>query len=102
LAPLQVYEDKNGKDSDHNLVIFAPKSDANYKIERKKKVIKTRPIPESNIPLFANEIQKQTWEEITNEPDIDLKVYKFHRLIILILDKYFPEKTISISNLDKK
>ena len=46
LAPLQVDEDKSGKDSDHNLVVFAPKSDTNFAVKRKKKLIKTRPIPE--------------------------------------------------------
>jgi hypothetical protein len=29
-------------------------------------------------------------------------VWNFHKTLILLLDKYFPEKTITISNLDKK
>ena len=40
LGPLKVDEDKIGKDSDHNIVVFAPRCDANFKIERKKKIIK--------------------------------------------------------------
>ena len=63
LAPLQVDSEKNGKDSDHKIVIFAPKSDVIFKVERTKKIIKTRPIPESKIPFFAREIQNQTWEK---------------------------------------
>ena len=36
------------------------------------------------------------------ESDIDTKVYNFHRTLVLICDKYFPQKKITISNLDKK
>ena len=101
-GPLQVDEGKAGKDSDHNIVIFAPRSNPNFRTERKKKSIKTRPIPESIIPSFSREIQSYAWEEVLNEKDIDTKVYNFHRTLLLICDKYFPEKKITISNLDKK
>ena len=47
LAPLQVDEGKNGADSDHNIVIFAPKSDPNLCVKREKKSIKIRPLPDS-------------------------------------------------------
>ena len=101
-GPLKVDEGKAGKDSDHNIVIFAPRSDANFRVERKKKTIKTRPIPDSCIPSFSREIQNLTWEEVLNEKDIDTKVYNFHRTLSLVCNKYFPEKKITISNLDKK
>ena len=45
-APLQVDEDKAGSDSDHDIIIFAPRSDAKYKVERKKKTVKSRPLPD--------------------------------------------------------
>ena len=61
LAQLQVDEDISGKDSDPNLVVFAPKSDTKFEVKRKKKVIKTRPILESKIPLFAKEIQDRSF-----------------------------------------
>ena len=92
LDPLQVDENKTGSDSDHKIVVFAPRSDLNFKIERKKKRIKTRPIPDSKIPLFASEIQQQHWENVLLEPDLNLKVYNFHKTLILLLNKYFPEK----------
>ena len=102
LGPLKVDEDKAGKDSDHNIVVFAPRSNTNFRVERKKKSIKTRPIPESSIPSFAIKIQNQSWQDVINENDVNTKVYNFHRTFLLICDKYFPEKTITISNLDKK
>ena len=52
LPPLQVDSDKTGKDSDHDVVLFAPISNQQYKVTRKYKVIKTRPIPESQVYKF--------------------------------------------------
>ena len=40
--------------------------------------------------------------EVFNAGDVHTKVFIFHRIILLLCDKYFPEKTIQISNLDKK
>ena len=45
ILPLEVDEDKSGKNSDHNIVVLAPKSNGQYKIDRKIKIIKTRPLP---------------------------------------------------------
>ena len=102
LDPLQVDEDKNGSDSDHFIVVFAPKSDPNFQVERKKKVVRTRPLPDSKMPYFGRDIQKQTWENVLFEEDLDKKVEHFHNTIVKICDKHFPAKTVKISNLDKK
>ena len=102
LAPLQVDEDKAGKDSDHDVIIFAPKSDTNFKVERKKKVIKARPLPDSKIPAFGREFQEISWKEVFQESDLDSKVFNFHKIIVNISYKHFPEKVMKISNLDKK
>ena len=102
LDPLQVDEDKNGSDSDHFIVVFAPKSDPNFHVERKKKVVKTRPLPDSQLSFFGSDIQKQTWENVFFEEDLDKKVENFHNTIVHICDKNFPTKTVKISNLDKK
>ena len=52
LQPLQVDEDKIGKDSDHNVVVFAPRSNIQYQQSRKKKTVLTRPLPETEIFKF--------------------------------------------------
>ena len=102
LAPLQVDENKNGADSDHYIVIFAPKSNNNFRVERVKKEVRTRPLPDSKLCFFGREIQKQTWENVLLEENLDLKVSNFHKTIVDICDKHFPTKTVKISNLDKK
>ena len=54
LPPLQVDTGKKGKDSDHNVIVFAPISNVQYKMERSKKTIKTRPLTESQILKIEN------------------------------------------------
>ena len=61
LPPLHVDTDKKGKDSDHNIVVLAPKSNAQYKINRVKKIIKTRPIPQSQLLSFENDLSNFPW-----------------------------------------
>ena len=56
LLPLQVDTDKKGKDSDHNIVLLAPKSNAEYRVERIKRIIKTRPILESEVLNFERDL----------------------------------------------
>ena len=100
--PLEVDEDKTGKNSDHDIVVFAPKSNPNFKVERKKRVIKTRPIPQSKIPAFGREVQSQSWIEVLEEPVLEKKVDNFHNIITSIRNKHFKQKSVTVSNLDKK
>ena len=48
---------KTAKNSDHDIIIFAPKTDSNFKVVRKKKIIKSRPLPDSVIHAFGKEFQ---------------------------------------------
>ena len=36
------------------------------------------------------------------EPDLERKVSNFHQIITSVRDKYFRQKSVTISNLDKK
>ena len=78
LPPLQVDSDKLGKDSDHDVVLFAPKSDNNYKCERKKKIIRTRPLPESQIVKFEQELAKYPWDQVFSNKSVNEQVELFH------------------------
>ena len=55
LPALQVDEGKKGENSDHQVIIFAPLSNTTYVKKRCKKVIVTRPIPDSGIQEFGKE-----------------------------------------------
>ena len=102
IAPLQVDVNKKGSDSDHNIVVFAPLNNPNYQIERTKKSIKIRPLPESQIFKFENDLINTTWSCVLDPENIDEKVDNFHHFLGATLKKHFPEKTIKISSLDKK
>ena len=102
LAPLQVDESKKGSDSDHNVIIFAPLSNVNYQRSYDKKTIITRPLPNSGIISFGQDIIKYTWDEVLNTNGVNSKVVNFHKTIRTKLDDHFPTKTVKISTLDKK
>ena len=102
LPPLQVDEGKKGKDSDHKIIIMAPLMNDCFKIERKKKIITTRPLPHPNIEAFGQDITMHGWPEVFGTENIDDKVHNFHQIIRAFLEKHFPEKQVKISSLDKK
>ena len=102
LPPQQVDSDKPGKDSDHNVVLFAPKSDQKYKSERKKRIVRTRPLPESQIFRFEQELAKYPWEQVFLNKPVDEQFELFHDWLQTNLNKFFPEKVSKISTLDQK
>ena len=102
LPPLQADSDKNGADSDHNIVIFAPNSNSNHQVRRTKKTIKVRPLPDSKIYKFEHDMINCDWGPVVNTENVDEKVSQFHQILTSTLDKHFPEKTVKISSLHKK
>ena len=102
LSPLTVDSDKKGKDSDHGVLIFAPKASDKFKVKREKKKIETRPLPESQIYNFCSELTQFQWKALLETPDVNTKVQLFHTYIRYLLDKYFPLKYVTVSNLDKE
>ena len=101
MAPLQCDEDKDGKDSDHNVILLPPITISNNR-KRVKKPVVTRPLPESGIQQFSEFICTHGWEEVLCEQDIDTKVNNFHTTLRTKLGKFSPEKTVMVSYLDKK
>ena len=64
LPPLQVDSDKLGKDGDHDVVVLAPVSNVEYRLERNKKTIITRPLPDSQVEKFEKAIIHNNWDEL--------------------------------------
>ena len=61
IPPLEVDENKIGKNSDHNIVILAPINLPNNGPKRKKKIVRTRPLPESQIKSFGKFNSSMVW-----------------------------------------
>jgi hypothetical protein len=99
--PIQKDEDAQGVDGDHQTVILAPKASKQFVVKREKRIVKSKPMPESKIREFCLELTEYRWEGVLNEEDIDKKVESFHTVLQFLLDKYFPEKSVTVSNLDK-
>ena len=102
ISPLQVDTNKKGKDSDHEIVLFAPKSDPKYVKERKKTVVKTRPLSIQQITEFEQELSNFPWDETFKDITVDDQVELFHSWLKTHLDLYFPEKSTTFSSLDKR
>ena len=100
--PLEVDVGKKGSNSDHNIVIFSPKSNLQYKKERQSNIIHHRPLPPSKIQEFGQEIVRHPWLEIFEVEDGNQKASNFHQTIVHLRDKYFPEKKVKITSLDKE
>ena len=101
IPPLQVDSDKTGVDGDHEIVILAPTSNAQFRIKRQKKTIITRPLPESKIPNFENAIMSINWNEVFKDKSINDRVEAFHQILRSNLDHFFPEKVTKLTNLDR-
>ena len=70
-------------------------------MQRKKKTVVTRPLPESQIMKFEQSVMFYDWEEQFLGKTVDQKVELFHKVLRTNLDKYFPEKSTKMSSLDK-
>ena len=93
-SPLEVDEGKKGSNSDHNIVIFSPKSNIQYKKERESNTIQHRPLPPSKIQEFGQEIVCHPWTEVFVCEDSNQKASNFHETLIHLRDKHFPQKVI--------
>ena len=102
LPPLQADSNKKGQNSDHDAVVFAPNSNAQYRVSRKKKIIKLRPIPESHVYKFEKGISEFQFCEMFKNISVDDQAKTFHDVLRSNLDKFFPEKCVEMSSLDQK
>ena len=100
LEPIK-QDDKTGKPSDHDVLIVAPRTDVNFKMERHKKTVHIRPMPQSKVAEFMCELGKHEWSEVYENKDPHDKTQQFHQTMLHILNKHLPQKTVKMSSLDK-
>ena len=99
--PLDPDPDKNGKPSDHLMVIMQPITDANTFPGRKSKVINTRPLPPENVTNFENSINQIDWTELYDEKSATKKVEIFENEINTNIDLHLPLKQLKITDDDQ-
>ena len=71
LPPLQVDSGKTGKDSDHCVVVFAPRNNSQYRVTRKKKTIAVRPTLQSDVFKYEADLAMISWEEVFKNKSVD-------------------------------
>ena len=58
LPPIQKDENAKGKDGDHQTLILAPKASKDFVVKREKRIVTTRPMPDSQVEAFCLELKK--------------------------------------------
>ena len=89
LPTLEVDQGKPGSESDHNIVVFAPRSNVYFHKDREYTTIKHRPLPASKIREFGQKFVAHTWSEVLECQDGNLKASNFHNTITWFRDCFF-------------
>ena len=92
--------DKNGKPSDHLVVLMLPISVDIVCPARQIRIVEYRPLPHSGINKMGQWIQQQKWKEIYECLDAHEMANKLQNVLIDSLDRFLPMKTIKFCNDD--
>ena len=100
LDPLDPDPDKDGKKSDHRIVLMKPINVINNMSARFTRTVKVRPIPESGIIKMRAWLMDETWDDVSNEESAHNKASVFQKMLISKFETIFPEKVRKISSVD--
>ena len=92
LPPLDPDPGKNGKPSDHMMVLFTPINAIRNKCVKRTKMIKFRPITEEGIEKMRFWLNKENWEQVLNEPCTNSKAEMLQNILVSKCNYFFPEK----------
>ena len=100
LDPLDPDRDKDGKKSDHKIVIARPISSITNKNARISRQIKVRPIPQSGINQMREWLIDEAWEGVYSAVTAHEKASIFQNIILQKYETIFPEKIRKFSDDD--
>ena len=100
LEPLDADPDKDGKKSDHRIVVARAITILNNKSGREARKVKVRPMPESGILRMKEWFVDQPWDEVYQAESAHDKASVFQKMLLEALDDIFPEKIRKINNDD--
>ena len=92
MEPLDADPDKNGKPSDHKIVVVRPISVINNKLARQTREVRVRPFPQSGILKMKEWFREKTWEQVYEAETSDVKASIFQNTLLEKLEEIFPEK----------
>ena len=98
--PIENDADKDGKPSDHLVVIMPPVSAEINFPTRQTRTVQYRPLPQSGIDKMGQWIQRQTWHDIYKCSDAHQMAEVLQTKLLESLDKFLPMKTVKFSSDD--
>ena len=101
LPPLDSDPDKNGKSSDHRIVVVRPITSINNKCARSTRTITSRPITELGISQMRSWLEGQSWSEVVVADSASNKAKTLQDMLVKSYRKFFPEKTQRINSDDQ-
>ena len=101
LEPLDSDPDKNGKKSDHKIVLVKPINVISNKSARQVKQIRVRPFPQSGIAKMREWFINQSWEKVYEAESAHDKAAEFQKELLKVLGNIFPEKIRKVSSDDQ-
>ena len=100
LDPLDPDPDKNGKKSDHRIVLFKPISSLEQKTTRQTRIIKVRPITQSGIENMRNWLMEQTGKNVFEAETSHKKAEIFQNTLMEQFEINFPETNRKLNSDD--
>ena len=101
LGPLDSDPDKNGKPSDHNILLVQPISVFNNKNARITQKIEIRPVTEAGIQQMKNWLSGEDWKTVSNAKTSNDKANTFQDIMVTKYKEFFPIKIIKVTNDDQ-
>ena len=101
LDPLDSDPDKDGKKSDHRIVLMKPINIIDNKSARITKEIRVRPLPESGIQKMRSWLMEESWENVFSTESAHQKAAIFQNMLMQKFEEIFPEKIRKISSVDE-
>ena len=99
--PLDSDEDKQGKPSDHLVVLMYPIESQFGCPTRKSRLVTCRPLPQSGIDKMGSWIVRQSWQELYQCKDVNSKAELLQNLMKQKLDEFLPTKVMKLTDDDK-
>ena len=100
LDPLDPDPDKDGKKSDHRIVLLKPINEIDNQCARITRHIKVRPITESGIKEMRSWLMDESWKDVYSAESAHQKAEIFQQMLLHKFEILFPEKTRKISSVD--
>ena len=101
LPPLDNDSEQSGTHSDHLTIVMKPINSVDPGLQKRCRIIKYRPFPDSGVREMGNWLQNQTFREIYLTPNPEEKASRFEEILMKKVNEIFPEKTIKLNENDK-